>query len=150
VHKPRQLRRDLQSHARGADIRVMRYGRVVLLAALMTVLLLPAGAAAQSRTLVVPTIAASAAAAADWASTYHALEHFRVRETNPVLRPFSDSPAQLVAVGALMDAGALTAWNLTVGRRKPRLAAAGLWALAGFRTYLTIRNLRNTQIAARR
>ena len=107
-------------------------------------------ASAQDTMLRVPTIAASAAAAADWATTYYAVENFQVRERNPLLQPFASSPGTMVTVGAAIDAGALTAWNLTVGRRKPRLAAAGLWALTGFRAYLAIQNLRNTRLAARR
>ena len=121
-----------------------------LSAALFVVCLLPATASAQSGSLRLPTIAASAAAGADWTSTYHALKNYRIRETNPLLRPFADSPGQLVAAGALMDVGAIAAWNLTVGKKKPRLAAAGLWAMTGFRAYLVVHNLRNTQRAAPR
>ena len=121
-----------------------------LSAALLAVCLVPATASAQSGTLHVPTIAASAAAAADWASTYHALKNYKIRETNPLLRPFADSPAQLVTAGALIDAGAVTAWNLTVGKKKPRLAAAGLWAMTAFRAYLVVHNVRNIEKAARR
>ena len=121
-----------------------------LAAALLVVCVVPATASAQSSTLRVPTIAASAAAAGDWASTYHALKNYKIRETNPLLRPFVDSPAQLVTAGALMDAGAVTAWNLTVGKKKPRLAAAGLWAMTAFRAYLVIHNVRNIEKAARR
>jgi len=95
-------------------------------------------------------MAASAAAAADWASTYHALKYYRVRETNPLLRPIDHSPASLVTMGALIDAGAFSAWNLAVGRRHERVAAAGLWAMAAFRTYLVIHNIRTTRRAERR
>jgi len=123
---------------------------VCLLAALLMVYGLPTAAAAQSSGLTLPTMAASAAAAADWASTYHALKHYRVRETNPLLRPLDHSPASLVTVGALVDAGAFSAWNLTVGRRNERLAAAGLWAMAVFRTVLVVHNLRTERRAARR
>ena len=123
---------------------------VCLLAALLMVYGLPTAAAAQSSGLTLPTMAASAAAAADWASTYHALKHYRVRETNPFLRPLDHSPASLVTVGALVDAGAFSAWNLTVGRRNERLAAAGLWAMAVFRTVLVVHNLRTERRAARR
>jgi hypothetical protein len=111
---------------------------------------LPTAAAAQDGGLKLPTIAASAAAAADWASTYHALKHYRVRETNPLLRPLDHSPGSLVTVGALLDAGAFSTWNLTVGRKNERLAAAGLWAMAAFRSYLVIHNLRTERRAARR
>ena len=95
-------------------------------------------------------MAASAASAADWASTFHALKHYKVREVNPLLRPFQASPGSLVTMGALIDAGAFSAWNLTVGQRHQRVAAAGLWAMAAFRTYLAIHNLRNERKAERR
>lgn len=121
-----------------------------LAAALFAVILLPATASAETGSLRLPTIAASAAAAADWASTYHAVKHYKIRETNPLLGPFAHSPEQLVVAGALIDAAALTTWNLTVGKKKPRLAAAGLWAMTAFRGYLVVHNLRNTQKAARR
>ena len=120
-----------------------------LSAALLVVCLVPATASAQSD-LRLPTIAASAAAAADWASTYHALKNYKIHETNPLLRPFAHSPGQLVTAGALMDVGAVTAWNLTVGKKKPRLAAAGLWAMTAFRAYLVVHNIRNMEKAARR
>lgn len=117
---------------------------------MFAVSLLPATASAEPGSLRVPTIAASAAAAADWVSTYNALKHYKIRETNPLLSPFAHSPEQLVVAGALIDAAALTTWNMTVGRKKPRLAAAGLWAMTAFRAYLVVHNVRNTQIAARR
>ena len=121
-----------------------------LAAALFAVILLPATASAETGSLRLPTIAASAAAAADWASTYHAVKHYKIRESTPLLGPFAHSPEQLVVAGALIDAAALTTWNLTVGKKKPRLAAAGLWAMTAFRGYLVVHNLRNTQKAARR
>jgi hypothetical protein len=124
--------------------------RVSLCAVLLIVYGSPTAATAQDAALKLPTFAASAAAAADWASTYHALKHYRVRETNPLLRPLDHSPGSLVTAGALMDAGAFTAWNLTVGRKNERLAAAGLWAMAAFRSYLVIHNLRTQRRAARR
>ena len=120
------------------------------LAAALFAVCLPAIAAAEPAPLRVPTIAASAAAAADWASTYHAVKHYKIRETNPLLSPFAHSPEQVVVAGALIDAAALTTWNLTVGKKKPRLAAAGLWAMTAFRGYLVVHNLRNTQKAAPR
>src|SRR5687768_17278355 len=123
-----------------------------LSAALLVVCLLPAVASAQdsSSRLRIPTIAASAAAAADWASTYHGLKYYNLRETNPLLQPFQKSPGQLITVGAAIDAATFSAWNVAMGRRHPRIAAAGLWAMAGFRTYLVIHNLRNEQKAGRR
>jgi hypothetical protein len=122
-----------------------------LAAAAVVAMLLPQPAAAQDRSaLRTPTIAASAAAAADWASTYYALKHFRVREMNPVLSPMQATPGPMISVGAVMDAGMVSAWNLSVGRKNERVAAAGLWAMTAFRAYLAIHNLRNTRKAERR
>ena len=97
-----------------------------------------------------PTIAASAAAAADWATTYHALKFYRVREVNPLLRPFDREPGAMISLGAAIDAGLISAWNLSVGRRNERVAAAGLWTMTALRTYLAIHNLRNERRTARR
>ena len=126
-----------------------RFGRR-LLGALFLVAFLPATAFAQEGSLRIPTIAASAAAAADWATTYHALKYYKVREMNPIMRPFEESPGSLVSVGALIDAGTVSAWNLTVGRRNPRVAVAGLSAMTAFRAYLAIHNIRNERKAERR
>jgi len=111
---------------------------------------LPSLASAQDRSLRVATIAAGAAAAADWASTHHALQHYQVRETNPLLRSMDHTPTRMVTVGAMMDAGAFTAWNLTMGTKHPKIAVAGLWAMTAFRVYLTVHNIRNEQKALRR
>jgi hypothetical protein len=124
-----------------------------LAAALFLVSFLPATAFAQDgslRSLKIPTYAASAAAAADWASTYHALKYYKVQEQNPLLRPLQHNPGGMVSLGAMIDAGGFSAWNLTVGRKNPKMAAAGLWAMAAFRTYLAIHNMRNTKLAERR
>jgi len=126
-------------------------------AALLAVCLVPSLAraqepsrTAQSPSLRIPTIVASSAAAADWITTYHALTNYKVRETNPLLRPWYDSPGQMISVGAMIDLGGVTAWNLAMGPRHPRLAVAGLWTMAAFRSYLAIHNLRNEQRAPRR
>jgi len=111
-------------------------------------ILLPAISSAGD--LKTPTIAASAAAAADWATTYHALKFYRLREANPALRPLDRDPAAMVAVGAAMDVGLVALWNTSVGQRHERLAAAGLWTMAAFRTYLAIHNLRNEARVPRR
>ena len=119
-------------------------------AALFLVCLLPAVASAQDDRLRIPTIAASAAAAADWASTYHALKYYKVREANPLLRPLDGSPLSLITVGGLIDAGAFSVWNVTVGRKNERVAAAGLWAMTAFRAFLVIHNIRNERRSERR
>jgi hypothetical protein len=46
--------------------------------------------------------------------------------------------------------GAVTAWNLTMGRKHPRIAAAGLWTMTAFRAYLAFHNSRNMQRSERR
>jgi len=132
-----------------------RLGRRLIAA--LFIVSIPAAAAAQEPSITapppslkLPTYAASIASAADWASTYHALKYYRVREVNPLLSPFESSPGSLVTMGALIDVGAFSAWNLTVGRKSPKVAAAGLWGMAIFRSYLAIHNLRNTRKAERR
>lgn len=129
-------------------------------AVLVVCLLLPRFASAQDLpfgntpdlrpSLRIPTVAASVAAAADWASTYHALTNYHVRETNVLLQPFQSSPGTLVTIGAAIDIAGFTAWNKFVGPRNPKLAATGMWAMAGFRAFLAIRNIRNEQQALRR
>ncbi len=112
----------------------------------------PATASAQELrpNLKLPTTIASIAAAADWASTHHALSNYHVRETNFLLRGLTGSPTKLVIAGAAIDAASFTAWNKIIGPRHPRAAAAGMWAMAGFRAYLVIHNIRNEQKALRR
>ena len=125
-----------------------RCGRAAVI--LVSLCLWPAAASAQDGSLRSATIAASSAAAADWVSTYQALKFFKLREMNPVLRPLDHRPGPMVTVGALIDMGGITAWNLTVGRSHPRVAATGLWAMTAFRAYLAVHNYRNQQKAARR
>jgi hypothetical protein len=119
---------------------------------LLVVCLLPAVVSAQerSRPLHAPTIAASIASAADWATTYHALTNFQVRESNPLLRPLDRTPGRMVTMGAAIDVATFSAWNLTMGKRHPKIAAAGLWGMAAFRTYLAVHNLRSSNKAERR
>jgi hypothetical protein len=97
-----------------------------------------------------PTTIASIAAAADWASTYHAMTNYHVRETNFLLQGLQDSPGKLVVAGAAIDAATFTAWNSWVAPRHPKVASAGMWAMAGFRAFLVFHNLRNEQKALRR
>lgn len=100
--------------------------------------------------LRLPTTMFAVAATADWASTYHGVKHYRLRETNPVLRRYDRTPAKMVLIGAAIDAGSVVAWNHFVGRKHPRVAAAGLWTMTAFRAYLALHNIRNVQRATRR
>lgn len=128
---------------------VLRVSRMAAL--VVSLCALPAVCAAQNtQSLRSATMAASAAAAADWASTYHALKFFEVRESNPILRPFDRTPGRMVTLGAALDVGAISAWNLTMGREHPKVAVAGLWAMTAFRSYLAIHNMRNERRADRR
>jgi hypothetical protein len=71
--------------------------------------------------------------AADWASTYHAMTNYHVRETNFLLRGLQDSPGKLVVAGAAIDAATFTAWNTWVAPRHPKVASAGCgpWPASG-------------------
>jgi hypothetical protein len=123
-----------------------------LCAVVFFVCLLPGICSAQELrpSLKLPTTIASIAAAADWASTYHAMANYHVRETNVLLQGFQNSPGKLVTAGAAIDVATFSAWNVLVGPKHPRVASAGMWAMAGFRTFLVIHNLRNEQKALRR
>ena len=123
--------------------------RIFCLCVLM--LAAPVGAHAQQEpptsrpatSLRLPFIAFGAAAMADWASTYHALKNYQVREQNPLLRPLDHEPGKMVALGAAIDLGTAVGWHHLVGKNHPRLASAGLWAATAFRAYLAIHNIRN-------
>jgi hypothetical protein len=100
--------------------------------------------------LKLPTTLFGVAASADWATTYHGIKNYRLREANPVLSRFEKTPGKMVLIGAAIDVGAVTAWNYTVGRKHPRVAVAGLWTMTAFRAYLAVHNIRNQQKAGRR
>jgi hypothetical protein len=117
----------------------------ILAAALLVVVVLPSTAAAQQQNqgrgrLYWPTIAAGGAATADWITTYHALKFYRVREQNPLLKPLDHTPMRMVSVGGLIDVAGISAWNLTVGPKHDKIAAAGLWTMTAFRVYLAVHN----------
>src|SRR5436190_20805062 len=100
-----------------------------LAAALLVAIVLPSTAAAQDQQrghLYWPTVAAGGAATADWITTYHALKFYKVREQNPVLKPLQQTPMRMVSVGGLIDIAGIGAWNLTVGPKHDKIAAAGL------------------------
>jgi len=122
----------------------------VLAAALLVAILSPTLASAQQASLKWPTIAAGAAATADWATTYHALKFYKVQEQNPVLRPFQSNPGRLVTMGGMIDVAGISAWNLTMGPKHPKMAAAGLWTMTAFRAYLAIHNHINEHRSERR
>ena len=125
----------------------------VAAAALLAALVLPSFATAQEPQrgrLYWPTIAAGGAATADWITTYHALKFYKVQETNPLLKPMQTSPARMVSVGGVIDVAGLAAWNLTVGPKHDKIAAAGLWTMTAFRVYLAVHNHLNEHRAERR
>ncbi len=122
----------------------------VLAAALLVAILIPTLASGQQPGLKWPTIAAGAAASADWATTYHALKFYKVQEQNPVLKPFQSTPGRLVSMGGMIDVAGISAWNLTMGPKHPKMAAAGLWTMTAFRAYLAIHNHINEHRSERR
>ena len=125
----------------------------VAAAALLVALVLPSLATAQEPQrgrLYWPTIAAGGAATADWITTYHALKFYKVQETNPLLKPMQTSPARMVSVGGVIDVAGIAAWNLTMGPKHDKIAAAGLWTMTAFRVYLALHNHLNEHRAERR
>jgi len=124
-----------------------------LAAALLVAIVLPSTAAAEDQQrgrLYWPTVAAGGAATADWITTYHALKFYKVREQNPVLKPLQQTPMRMVSVGGLIDIAGISAWNLTVGPKHDKIAAAGLWTMTAFRVYLAVHNHLNEHRAERR
>ena len=121
-----------------------------LAAALLVAILIPTVASAQQPRLKWPTIAAGAAATADWATTYHALKFYKVQEQNPVLRPFQSSPTRLVSMGGMIDVVGISGWNLAMGPKHQKMAAAGLWTMTAFRAYLALHNHMNEHRSERR
>jgi len=124
----------------------------ILAAALLVATVVPSTAFAQQGQgrLYWPTIAAGTAATADWITTYHALKFYKVQEQNPVLKPFQSNPGRMVSMGGMMDVAGVSAWNLTMGQKHDRMAAAGLWTMTAFRVYLAIHNHMNEHRAERR
>jgi len=124
-----------------------------LAAALLVAIVLPSTAAAEDQQrgrLYWPTVVAGGAATADWITTYHALKFYKVREQNPVLKPLQQTPMRMVSVGGLIDIAGISAWNLTVGPKHDKIAAAGLWTMTAFRVYLAVHNHLNEHRAERR
>ena len=125
----------------------------VLAAALLVALFLPPLATAQEpqrARLYWPTIAAGTAATADWITTYNALKFYRVQETNPILKPLQRTPAKMISLGGAIDLAGIAAWNGALGPKHEKLAVAGLWTMAAFRTYLAVHNHLNEGRAERR
>jgi hypothetical protein len=132
-----------------------RFSLALIVAALVLLCADPATAQveqqpSQTAGLRLPTTLFATAAAADWATTYYGIKHYQLRETNPLIRKFERTPAKMVLLGAAIDVGAVAAWNYTVGRKHPRVAAAGLWTMTAFRAYLAFHNSRNMQRSQRR
>ncbi len=125
----------------------------VAAAALLVAVLVPSAASAQQQPrgrLYWPTIAAGTAATADWVTTYHALKFYKVQETNPLLKPLQTSPVRMISIGGIIDVAGISAWNVTMGPKHERLAAAGLWTMAAFRVYLAVHNHLNEHRAERK
>lgn len=95
----------------------------------------------RERALTVPTVVFMSAAVSDMASTYVTNRWGGLHEQNPTLNWLQPHPLAMVALGAAMDVAGVRAWNHFVGTKHPRLAAAGLYAGAAFRTFLAARNL---------
>ena len=125
---------------------------ILIVAVLAVVCPRPVLAQREPRTdgLRMPTAIFASAAAADWTTTYYGIKHYRLRETNPLIRRFERTPAKMVFIGAAIDVGAVTAWNYAMGRKHPRIAAAGLWGMTAFRAYLAFHNSRNMHRSERR
>jgi len=96
---------------------------------------------ARAQSLTPATTAFAAAAAADWATTYRNLASpYKPTELNPLLRFTHSKPVPTVLAGAAMDVAGVLAWQKLVGKRHPKLARIGLYAAAGLRVGMAVRN----------
>lgn len=80
----------------------------------------------------------SAAAVADWATTIHVVG-LRGGHENDRLVSWAPNAASVVAAGAALDVLAGATWT-RVMRGHPRVAAIGLYAAAGMRSFVAARN----------
>jgi hypothetical protein len=60
------------------------------------------------------------------------------------------SPARMISVGGAIDVAGVAAWNMAMGPKHDKLAAAGLWSMTAFRLYLAVHNHMNEHRAERR
>ncbi len=100
--------------------------------------------------LLVALIVPSVAFAQEPEQKQNALTFYKVQETNPLLKPMQASPKRMVTVGGIIDVAGVSAWNLTMGPKHDKLAAAGLWTMTAFRVYLALHNHLNEHRAERR
>jgi hypothetical protein len=78
------------------------------------------------------------------------VELSRARDECPAARAAGLSRESSWSPEPPIDAATFTAWKTWVAPRHPKVASAGMWAMAGFRAYLVFHNLRNEQKALRR
>ena len=94
--------------------------------------------------LRLPVAVWAAAVSADHVTTFQ----FRTRypailhEANPIVRPLENHPAWMVAANGALDAATAWAAYKWLGRDHPRIAKAAFYAAAGYRTYLSVHNVR--------
>ena len=61
-------------------------------------------------------------------------------EGNPLLAPLQKQPALMLAAGVATSVTSVWAWNHFVGRKHPKLAAAGLYAASAAHVFLVANN----------
>lgn len=115
---------------------------------LLLALALLAPSALHAQDLRTATTVFAIAAAADTLTTHYGVMHGALVEANPALSPIHDVAA-MTAVAAGADVLGAMAWRRLVGRKHPRIAAVGLYAVAGVRVYLAAKGLRYIREARR-
>lgn len=132
-------------HPRNSETRrIMRTLAMHMRALLLTVaLLLPVTATAQESTrLKLPTTVYLVAITADKATTLNCTLRPGCWEDNPMYRwaDKSGGPLLQMTVSTGVDLVSIWAWNKTVGRKHPKLAALGLYSMAAIRATVAARN----------
>lgn len=108
-------------------------------AAILLFLFIPRSTLAQS--LKLPIAVFGVAAAGDWTATGYNITHGGA-EGNRWLKPLADRPALMITAGAAIDVAGAVVWSQLVGRHHPKIAAIGFYALAAYRSWLIVRNMR--------
>lgn len=72
-------------------------------------------------------------------ATVDGVTHF-IGESNPLLRPFQDSPAAMMVVASSVDVGSAVLWT-KVGKTHRTVAIVALFGQAALRGYFAAKNL---------
>lgn len=95
-----------------------------------------------AQSLRTATVVFSVVAASDIATTQYGIERGSIVESNPLLSHWQSQPMIMSMVAMSADMAGVTLWNRFMGRRHPKVAVIGLYAMTGVRAYFLSKGLR--------